>query len=343
MIKRRGNTEMIQQFILDQVAAHPHDIARITAAQFQLSRQAVSKHLKVLVDEMKLTMTGRTRNKTYHLATLFEQTFTYALGCELAEDRVWREDILPVMGGLSRNVLEIWHYGFTEMFNNIIDHSMASRILIGLRKTAISTEMLIADNGIGIFKKIQSELNLIDERHALLELSKGKLTTAPEKHSGEGIFFTSRMFDDYDIVSGGVHFSHQFDQEEDWLFDIDPFKRGTVIIMRLKNQSSRTSKEIFDQYTSAEDYGFNKTVVPVQLARYGDELLVSRSQAKRLLSRVELFKTVVFDFTGVDAIGQAFADEIFRVFAKQNPAVELLVIHANEAVIQMISRAKSQS
>jgi len=32
-----------------------------------------------------------------------------------------------------------------------------------------STEMLLMDNGLGIFKKIHSELNRLDERHAILE------------------------------------------------------------------------------------------------------------------------------------------------------------------------------
>jgi len=57
--------------------------------------------------------------------------------------------------------------------------------------------------------------------------------------------------------------------------------------------------------------------VPVKLAQYGNDKLVSRSQAKRLLARVELFKVVMLDFTNVPTIGQAFADEIFRVFRKR--------------------------
>lgn len=47
-------------------------------------------------------------------------------------------------------------------------------------------------------------------------------------------------------------------------------------------------------------------------------LLDSRSQAKRLLARVDKFKKVIFDFDDVEPIGQAFADEVFCVFAKQH-------------------------
>ncbi len=41
-----------------------------------------------------------------------------------------------------------------------------------------------------------------------------------------------------------------------------------------------------------------------------------------MLSRVELFKTVVCNFEGVPTIGQPFPDEIFRVFANTHPAIE---------------------
>jgi hypothetical protein len=112
--------------------------------------------------------------------------------------------------------------------------------------------------------------------------------------------------------------------------------------MRLRNNTARTTEEIFNKF-SDDDYGFTKTVVPVRLAQYGNEQLVSRSQAKRLLIRIERFKTVLFDFKDVESIGQAFADEVFRVFARQHPNMELLPINASDAVTQMIRRVESNT
>lgn len=109
--------------------------------------------------------------------------------------------------------------------------------------------------------------------------------------------------------------------------------------MKLANNSARTSKQIFDNYTTDDDFGFTKTVVPVRLAQYGDEQLVSRSQAKRLLARVDRFKVVLMDFDGVRSIGQAFADEIFRVFPKQHPGIEIHPVNANTEVERMVARA----
>ena len=76
--------------------------------------------------------------------------------------------------------------------------------------------------------------------------------------------------------------------------------------------------------------------------RWETDELISRSQAKRLLARLDLFKRVVLDFRNVDMIGQAFADQIFRVFANEHPEIELLATNTSVAVQQMISRARAQ-
>jgi hypothetical protein len=182
---------------------------------------------------------------------------------------------------------------------------------------------------------------LLDERHAILELSKGKLTTDPARHTGEGIFFTSRMFDTFDILSGGVSFSHTDGEANHWIRDNPQYQNGTTVWMRLRNQTNRTTKKVFNEYVSGEDYDFSRTVVPVVLAQYVGDPLISRSQAKRVLARVDLFRTVVFDFSEIESIGQAFADEIFRVFAQSHPEIELHFIHTNASVRKMIARARS--
>lgn len=225
------------------------------------------------------------------------------------------------------------------MFNNVIDHSGARQVVVSVRKTAAATKIEIYDDGVGIFKKIQAALDLADERHSVLELAKGKFTTDPANHSGEGIFFSSRMFDEFDILSGEVYFSHEFDKKEDWILQRSTPRSGTLVTMVLHNHTARTTKKVFDRFSSGEDYGFNTTVVPVKLMRYGDDNLVSRSQAKRLLTRVERFKVVMLDFAGVTTIGQAFADEVFRVFRLKHPEVELVPMHTSSEVRRMISRA----
>jgi anti-sigma regulatory factor (Ser/Thr protein kinase) len=343
MTKRiRARGEDVRKYILEHLESHPIDITKVVAQHFGITRQAVNKHLQRLNSENAVVESGQTRNRTRKLATLSEWTKTYPLTSNLAEDVVWRDDVSKVIGDMPDNVLRIWHYGFTEMFNNAIDHSSGKSIGLAIRRNAVATEMLVSDDGVGIFKKIQTEFGLLDERHAIFELAKGKLTTDPKRHSGEGIFFSSRMFDEFDILSGAVFFTHKFEDASDWILEQERrTEGGTFVWMKLNNHTSRTTTKIMDQFSSGDDYGFTKTVVPVDLARYGNENLISRSQAKRLLARVELFRKVLFDFKDVPTIGPAFADEIFRVFAVDHPHIELVPINANSEVKRMIARARS--
>ncbi len=342
MKRIRARGEEIRQFILDQVEAHPADIAKLAAAKFQISRQAINKHLQRLTKEGCLKVAGKTRNRSYQLAPLSVWHRQYDMAPAPQDDIVWSNDIRPRLGSLPDNVMNIWQTVFTEMFNNAVEHSGGRRITVRLQRTAASTEMDIFDDGVGIFAKIRDAFDLPDEHHAVLELSKGKLTTDPKNHSGEGIFFSSRMVDFFVIAAGQVFFSHQFGQAEDHIPELGRRgKPGTLVSMTLGNHSSRTARQIYDQYTSGDDVGFTKTVVPVTLARYGSDALVSRSQAKRVLARVDQFKVVVFDFAGVESIGQAFADELFRVFPQQHPEIGYQTINTSPEVQSMIARARA--
>jgi STAS-like domain of unknown function (DUF4325) len=340
MVRIRERGEGIRRFILEHVEKHPNDVSKVAAKHFEITRQAVNKHLRRLVYEKSLTESGETRKRTYKLAPLLEWRKVYMISPELEEHVLWDQDIAPTLGVMPENVMDIWRYGFTEMLNNAKDHSEGTMVTVGIAKTAIDTHMQITDNGVGIFKKIQKALNLPDQRYSVLELAKGKLTTDPEHHTGEGVFFSSRMFDQFAIGSDQTYFGHKFGDETDWIF-VSEFSGGTSVFMDLSNHTHRTEKEIFDKYTSDDEFGFNKTVVPVNLAQYGNDKLISRSQAKRVVARLELFKVILFDFTGVPTIGQAFADEIFRVFANEYPRLEIHPIHANSEVMRMIDRVRT--
>ena len=60
------------------------------------------------------------------------------------------------------------------------------------------------------------------------------------------------------------------------------------------------------------------------------------------MARVDQFKTVVLDFHGIDKVGQAFADEIFRVYSRGHPDIEIIPKNATPEVQQMIQRARTQ-
>lgn len=332
MVKRRPKPQEVKEFILGNVEADPKRMAFLVAERFGISTQAANLHLKKLEGEGLLTSEGKTRGKRYFLKKILEKDFSIPIVEGLAEDTVWRQDIEPLLTDLKPNILQIFQHGFTEMFNNVLDHAQASRCRISVEGTAERIKMAVSDDGVGIFEKIRKECHLDDHRHAILELAKGKLTTDPQKHTGEGIFFTTRMFDKFSILSGKLFFSHS--GEDDWLIeDAKKEQKGTAVFMNISRASQRTVQEVFEQFApEADSFGFTKTHVPVSLAIYGEENLVSRSQAKRLLARFDRFKEVFLDFEGVNFIGPAFADEIFRVFKQSRPDIKIVWVRANEAV-----------
>jgi hypothetical protein len=142
------------------------------------------------------------------------------------------------------------------------------------------------------------------------------------------------------ILSRGLAFLHDEHVTEDWLVDAAK-QHGTAVMMELSDNSSRKTVDVFDRYTSDDgDFGFDRTVIPVKLANDEGTKLVSRSQAKRLLARIDRFKAVVLDMNGVTQLGQGFADQVFRIFALEHPEISLGVINASEEVALMIRRAQ---
>lgn len=338
---RPNRSHEIDRALLAAVEGHPKALVSEVAHLLGLSRVAVSNRARVLVEQGFLTRTGSTR-PVYGVGANRRRTFNYQRE-GLAEDRVWSRDVAPLLAGVARNVVDIAHHAITEMVNNAIDHSEGEQIDVWVERDGKRIVLGVMDDGVGIFHKIARALDLDDERLALLELSKGKLTTDPRRHSGEGIFFTSRMLDSFQILSGELVFDHDEDGDADMLFDVEESSRqqGTAVWMEIGVDSPRSDADVFREFSSGpDDFAFAKTIVPVRLARIGDENLVSRSQAKRLLRRVEKFRIVVLDFEGVQRVGQAFTDEIFRVFANEHPEVELLATHASVEVQQMVRRAE---
>jgi anti-sigma regulatory factor (Ser/Thr protein kinase) len=307
-----------------------------------------NRYLDKLVERGALEASGTTRGRKYVLKPLIEDGFEFQVP-ELEEHMVWRQKIAPLLKDESKNVIELFEYGVQEMVNNVIEHSRSETCNIYFRKTAAEIQIIVRDFGVGIFKKIAEECRLSDQREAILELAKGKMTTDPSHHAGEGVFFTSRMFTDFSIHAGHLNFLHQIDHDghhDDWLIETEMENRvrvGTGVILRLDPSVKHTTQDIFAKFDEDDDGArrFVRTHVPVRLAQYGNEQLVSRSQARRVLSRFNRFSEVMLDFKGVPSIGQAFADEIFRVFKDEHPEIEVLAARTSPQVRKMIEHARS--
>ncbi len=342
MARFRKRGEAVRAFIIRNVEDQASGLVAKVRGEFAISRQAVHKHLRYLVDGkilFQVTPPGR-----YQLCMLGDSKKIVSVAGNPEEDIVWRTEVRGMVGDLPENALDLWRCGFTEMFNNVVEHSGAESAFIQVKKTAFSTKMTIWDRGVGIFKKIGSHFNFIDERHAVVELAKGRLTTDRAAHSGEGIFFTTRMFDAFSILSGGILLSHTTsDDGDDWTLATQEDRSGTLITMTLKNDTSRLIKDLYQNLSSDGTSGLSTAVVPAHLAQYGTEKLVSRSEAKRLLTGLARFKTALIDFGGIDSIGEAFADEVFRIFPAAHPGVEIREIRANKEIRGMIDGVRKKT
>lgn len=300
--------------------------------------QAANHQLRRLVDVgvLKARLVGR--RKLYRLAVLRKVAKSFDRTA-IQEDAIWRNLIAPCLDGFCEPpAMRVLEYGSTEMLNNARDHSEGRRVAVSVEVSMAFATIRISDDGEGIFARIRRLCGLGDERESLLELAKGKLTTDPERHTGEGVFFTSRAIDRFVILSGDLSFSHE-KGGRDFLLGHDDVHRGTTVVMRHAHTSPTKLKAVFDEFAAPEEYTFSKTIVPLRLAIHGNENLMSRSQARRVLAGIERFRTVMLDFEGVEFVGQAFADEVFRVFANQHPEIEIIPIHTNAAVGQMVARA----
>ena len=54
----------------------------------------------------------------------------------------------------------------------------------------------------------------------------------------------------------------------------------------------------------------------------------------------EKFRIIFLDFTEVNTVGQAFADEIFRVYKNKKPDIQIIPININAEIDFMIKRSQ---
>ena len=303
------------------------------ADKFDISVQSVSRIICKMEQSGRILKHKDGRTNVYTLPSKSE-VHKYQIN-GLTEDKVHKDILADFFHDAPKCAYNNLSYAFSEILNNAIEHSNGTEVEIILVRDESRLLFSITDNGVGIFSKVADALKLDEKRFAILELAKGKFTTDPDSHSGEGIFFSSKCGDFFVIESDGIEFKPDIEMLS------EPLKQsiGTKVMFMISTAHKQTLRELFDQYTDVpESYGFSKTIIPIQLLEHGDKapVFISRSQARRLIARIERFKAVLLDFSGVDFIGQGFADEIFRVFKARHPEVDLIPINCSADVQQMI-------
>lgn len=330
MSLNKETREAAKYYLLEQIESQNSSYVQKTVDAFGITRGAVYSYLRNMEEEGIL----KHENRKYILSEQSAQ-FKYDRSKSLEETEIYEKDLMSFFEDMDDNIQSMWEYSISEMLNNAIDHSEAHEIIITVVKNYLYTSVSIYDDGVGIFRKIKDYYEYDSLDTAIVELFKGKLTTDQDNHSGEGIFFTSRIMDIFGAFSDGKVFSHNnyrdvFASVEDKDFP----SNGTYIYMKLSNYSKKEIKEVFDAYADV-DGGFTRTSIPLAHI-YPNAFPISRSQAKRLTNRFDSFEEIELDFNDIKNIGQGFAHELFVVFNRRNPRIRLTPINANETVQRMI-------
>lgn len=335
--------EKVLNFISQKREVQSSEIASF----FGVSRQYASRLLKVLLNNRELVKVGSTKSSRYALPQ-----FANSLGLERSKRRLQNKDlkehevldsflsVFPAFRSASEQVQSILRYAFSEMLNNAIEHSGSNAIEVEVIDTGGSIRFIVNDFGVGIFRNIMKKCGLKSELEAMQDLLKGKITTEPKAHSGEGIFFTSKAADRFILES----FNHRMVVDNlinDIFFEEHkPNKNGTRVIFSIAKNTSRHLINVFRKFQSdPAEQAFDRTEIHIRLFTMGT-IYVSRSQARRILTGLDKFKSIIFDFDRVPSVGQAFADEIFRVFKVEFPDVSVSPVNMNEEVRFMIERVE---
>ncbi|MCR4260935.1 MAG: DUF4325 domain-containing protein [Candidatus Colwellbacteria bacterium] len=324
--------------------------SRDLVEQFKVSRQYANLLISALIGEHKLIKFGSTRKAFYVLPEyaqkhqeIFPLRYAKAFKNEgLEEHKVLAqiEETFPTFKNLPENVQSIFTFAFSEILNNAIEHSKSVRIGVEVSLSKKTLSFIIQDSGIGVFRNVMRQRGLKSELEAIQDILKGKTTTMPKSHSGEGIFFTSKAGDVFTLESFGYQLIVDNEMPDIFVKTVKKMKRGTRVMFKISATSDRHLNEVFKNYTNlvdGGDYGFDKTEIRVKLYTISG-VHISRSQARRVLAGLEKFKIIVFDFDKVPTVGQAFADEVFRVFHHRYPQIKLEVENMSEGVKFMVER-----
>ncbi len=336
--KQTQQVETIPQIIDRLFSARTYITTAEVAVEAGVTRQAAHYHLARMTLNGELVQEGARRSSRYRRSATRERTYEIA---GLSENDVWIEE-RKTLGDLEpdvleiKNVVQILNFTFTEMVNNAIDHSRGSTVVVRwfLKQDRIIFE--VEDDGVGAFFTIREEHHLASDLEALGDLSKGKQTTDPDRHSGLGIFFTSRMVSRFVLSSGQISWTVDNEISDVAYGWLDKPRQGTLVRCEVRLDTSVTPQKVFTERSNPESGRFDKTTIHVDLFREHGGNFVSRTEAKAIGNRLEGFTVIELDFSEVSTIGQGFADQLFRVWARENPSSRLVPINANPAVLAMI-------
>ena len=332
----------ITAWITEVALAHAGDLPAQVMRRLDINRRSANRLLARLVDAQWLTRGGTTPRPRYEPGLLRQVVRRYPLA-GLDEALPWSRDFAPSFA-LPPSVARLAQHAFGELLNNAIDHSGGTTVTVSMRQTPSHLQLLVSDDGHGLFDRIAQTFQIDDPAAAMLELSKGKLTSMPEHHTGRGLFFTARIAAVLDLHANATAFQHRAWQPHQWKRGKAAARHGTSVFVAIALDTPLTLDAVLRQHSvDGQGYRFERTVVPLQLLTAPGTVLDSRAQARRAALRLQQFRHATLDFGGIEEIGHGFADEMFRVFAASEPAVRLEPVNLSPQVRALIDSVREHA
>ncbi|HZR83967.1 MAG TPA: DUF4325 domain-containing protein [Candidatus Binatia bacterium] len=311
---------------------------RDVAAALRVSPATAHRLLQALVTGGILERVGKGPAARYGLRS-FRRRYRRS---GLDEHRVWEATAADIarVRPLDPDAARSLAYAASEIVNNAVDHSAGKTVEVAVRfERGGAIDVTVRDDGVGVFRRVCRDFGFATPHDAIVQLEKGKLTSDPEHHSGEGLFFSSKAVTRFRLESQGTAWVVDNEVRDSGIATSD-VRRGTRVELVVVPGHVPRVEDVFAAYTDPETLRFTRTRATIKLAALGTTL-VSRSEAKRLVARFGDFRHVTLDFSGVDVVGQGFCDEVFRVFATAHPEVALEPVGMNDAVAFMVARARA--
>jgi anti-sigma regulatory factor (Ser/Thr protein kinase) len=325
----------LTQWITEAAVRHGDQLPETLMERLAVSRRRAATLLRRLVAMQWLSRGGSPGRPVYGPGALRQVVHRYELG-GLQEDLPWRRDFAPCFEW-PLEVRRMAQHAFTELLNNAIEHSGGSAVTVSLRQTPLQLQLLVSDDGCGLFSRLAQSFAIDDPALAMLELSKGKLTSLPDRHSGHGLFFTTRMADVLDIHANGSAFQCRSWERRQWRRGRPASRNGTSIYLAIALDTTRTLDAVVRAHSGdGAGYAFERTCVPLHLMADEAQLLASRAEARRVASGLAQFRHAEIDFDGIAQVGHGFADELFRVWRGAHPGLELTPVGMAPRVAAMI-------
>src|SRR4030095_5437005 len=243
---------------------------RDVAAALRVSSATAHRLLQALGLSGVLERREKGRAARYGLRTLRRRFRLEGLD----EHRAWSDiaariaAIRPLDPGATTSLA----YAVSEMLNNAVDHSGGRTVTVTVSFAQRGTTVVtVQDDGVGVFRRVGEDFGYATPEDAIVQLEKGKLTSDPERHSGEGLFFTSKAVTRFRLESQGTA----------WVVDnaipdsgigSSNVRRGTRVVLEIERGHVPRLADVFAAYTDPQSLRFLRTRTTIRLAAFGTAL-----------------------------------------------------------------------